>query len=122
MDNKPKKLYVGQKVWVNSGSFYKNEKDLVLATISKVGKKYFYTDTGGYGRENKFDKQTMTEDNGINYKSQVYLDPQDYYEKKEKARLLGFLKKYFIGWDMDDRYNLSLEKLRQIKAIVEGEK
>lgn len=115
MSNNPKNLEVGQEVWVYKNSRYCGS-GIFKREITKVGRKYFYVGVL------KFSLETLIEVEAYSpYKAKVYLSEKEYYDENEMSEIKEFLRRYF-GDLNSHRDELSLEKLRQIKAIVEGEK
>lgn len=110
---------VGQTIYVNIRNMFlpSNEPNLEEFVITKVNTKSFYArrkdSLGGY--EYKFNKKTMTATSlGDIYTA--YLDPNEYWKLVEIEKEKELLRKEII----QEVFNgLDLEKLRQIKAIIE---
>lgn len=86
--------------------------------VKKVGRKYFYLETG-WSKDYPVDKQTLKyEDKTYSHNNfQLYKSPQEIQNKQERDNLLDELRDYF-SWSGNYK-NLSLEQLRQITQIIQ---
>lgn len=106
-----KKIKVGQKVWIKE-AYPGAESNLKEAIVSKVGRKYFELEKQYY---TKFDIEKLIEAGHSNYKSKIYLSPNDYYEEIEHLKLSQEIRKSFSPFGKS-QYTLS--QLRQIAEII----
>lgn len=105
---------VGQKVWVESYSYWR-KREYKEAVVSKVGRKYFYLE----GREReKYDLTTLRDVSDQGYSSIVHLSLQDISDKEEHAALLECIKNEFHRHS-SRRY--TLDQLRKIAEIIHCE-
>jgi hypothetical protein len=118
-----KELKVGQQVWlVNIGNDARNKPSVATpATVTKVGKKYFYV-KGAEGTfyaysEIAFDKKDWHQVTEYSSNVELYETQQEFLDKVEKARICHFI------WDAfeygSNQRNLTLETLRKIKELIE---
>ena len=110
------KLHVGQKLWMVISRPHHKNVEPVEVVISKVGKKYFELED--YHRD-KFDIETLRSVNETNYKNQCYFTLQEILDNREFNRISEQLKNIFVGYNEP---KLTLEQLRKIKDVIEGEK
>lgn len=113
------KFEVGQKVWtlnVNNAA-RRVERKLTERELVKVGRKYFYLKE--YGREIKFDIETLEEFTDYTSDYKVYLDPQDWEDEKTSGELISKIK--LILYPQFRSSGVSLDKLRSIAKILEIE-
>lgn len=108
-------LKEGQTIYlkpINNAARY--NQDIKEVKISKVGRKYF--ETFGYG---KFFIDTLKQNNGNYLPNYVaYTNNQDILDENECLEIYSFIDRYFrYDWG-----GLSLEKMRQIKDIIQSEK
>lgn len=110
------KLTIGQEVFVAAidqrtmryGGLYK-------ATISKVGRDYFYIEERF--RTLKFSTETLKEQTSGNYPHKVYLTEQELLDENEKRMLKERLDSFF-GFS-GSSHSLSLDQLKRIQEIVD---
>ena len=111
------KIEVGQKVWLRDISSYgMRHCDGIKETIvTSVGRVYFQLEC--IPRE-KFSKETLMHHNP-NYTAcyMVYLSETEYADELESKEIHMMLRNSFDGFTP----RLSLETMRKIKSIVEGE-
>jgi hypothetical protein len=115
-------LKVGQMVYVKPvGNRARGIDDIMNhikeTEIVKIGTKYFYLK--GF-RDMKFSIDTMTDslDYGYCRSYVVYTNMQQIIDEKEYYKLLGDIRKLFVEYG---KPNLTLQQLRDIKDIVNGE-
>ena len=111
------KIEVGQKVWLRTFSPYGVRRDdgIKETVITSVGRVYFNLECL---HSEKFLKETLMHHNP-NYSARyrVYLSEAEYADELESQEIHRMLRKSFDGFTP----RLSLETLRKIKSIVEGE-
>lgn len=119
------KLEVGQRVFLEPGiNVARYNKSIREGEILKVGRKYFevglvYKDgTVMKSRPYKYHIEDLTQKTDYCADYNLYLNKQDILDKKEKSRLYMQIEKYFSRWSSNK--DLSLDKLRKIKDILEG--
>lgn len=108
-------LKVGDSVFVVSGVGHQYD-----GVVSKIGRKYFYVNTGRCRADWKFDIETMLE--SCNFRpAKCYLSRADYeqkvFELNQREACLRQLRNVFyykIG-----RSEISTEKLKRICAILD---
>lgn len=104
-----KKIVVGQKVIVLAGRPEKQRE----ATVSKVGKKYFYVDNDKL----KFDMETLFESSEYGQRCRCFLSLQDILDENEQIELSKELRNLVGQYGTS---NISLEKLRKIMEIIKN--
>jgi len=102
---------VGQKILFTQPMFHKNV-GLVSGEIIKVGNKYLYVK--GPFREFKFDRKTLREVNGTNYKGCLYLSKEEYSNEKELTNNMREIIKKISEY----RLELTLEQTREILKVL----
>lgn len=112
-------LKVDQVVYalnINNAATRYNPQLLTPVTIKSIGRKYFYINERlPYCREGKFNIETLFHDS--NYPSyKIYLHSQEWVDEKEIQTINSELRRVFGGCRDSD---LSLSKLRRIKAILD---
>lgn len=114
-------IKVGQEVFVVHATYRSNEApNTSFQTVTRVGKKYFYT-KGQYGtREIKYDIATLVESTESNYKDVAYLKEQDYLDRLEANKIRGEIMNLIGTWGSGLR-EMSLTKLKKIKQLMEKE-
>jgi phosphopantetheine adenylyltransferase len=111
-----KSIEVGQTIYVNIRNiFFPSKPNLTEYVVTKVNRKSFYARRKDSDYEYRFDKKTMkTEFLGEIHTA--YLDPKEYWDKveleKERSALCNEIKKHLN--------NLNIEKLREIKTIIDA--
>ena len=105
------KLEVGQEVWVVNP----DRNVMRYETVTKVGKKYFYT------KETKFELETLREyynstTSSSHWSAMAYITKQEHDNIIEVQLLTRKIKDRFSTYSGP---NLSLEDLRQIMKILE---
>lgn len=103
----------GQEIWIERIKTSGRKATFYKSTITKVGRKFFYAD------DMKFDLKTLAEVSQWSPENFAYIDPQIYYEKFERKESFMFIHRYFNTWGNEKI--IPLEKLRQIKSILEME-
>lgn len=108
-------LKVGDSVFVVTGLAHQYD-----GVVSKIGRKYFYVNTGRCRADWKFDIETMLE--SCNFRpAKFYLSRADYEQKendrKERAACLNRLRDIF--YHRIGRSEISTEKLKRICAILD---
>ena len=110
-DLKNKPPVVGQKVWVcSSAPWSRRTCELFEATVSKVGRKYFFLTERP--RE-KYDLKTLSQVTKRSYKNKIYIKKQDFFDKQESQKLFDEIKQAFNG-----KLQYSLPQLREIAEII----
>jgi len=106
-------LKVGQEIFLKSTPYSKPE--IVKATISKIGRKYFEVTPRYLGR---YFLDTMIHDDG-NYsaKYKAYTSLEE-IEKEEKRRELGNKISSFFKYGATGK--LTLDQLEQIQSIIDA--
>lgn len=121
MDNK-KRLSVGLKVClkpIGRNAKYRGNADLVEYEVKKVGKKYFevWRDEFKYGVL-KFEIDNLKEVVTAERDWEFYFSKQDYEDKMEYKELINELT-YLMGRGFETcMKEISLDKLRKIKEII----
>ena len=114
-------MEVGQKVWLEPwGNSARNNQEIKQGEVIKIGRKY-YTVIVGKWQELVYEIQTNKHKNdGYNNGGyHIYFSQEQLELKKEKEELHEFMRKFFdYGYGLNIR-NLSIEKLREIKQIIE---
>lgn len=109
-------LTVGQTVYIEPvGDAARYGTDIIETKISKIGKKYIETEK--FGEMYKFnisDGKQKDTGYGYGYDYILYLSRSEVENKREKGSLLSYFNR--CNWY---RLNLTLDKLRRIKAIIE---
>ena len=107
-------LFVGQTVWYKELQRRSGDKhELVETKISKIGKKYFETETKWLGR---FYIDTMKHDAGqYSARYQVYLNKEQHENGIEADKIYSELRNIFSSYG---KPTLELSKLRAILSIV----
>lgn len=107
-------LFVGQTVWYKELQRRSGDKhELVETKISKIGKKYFETETKWLGR---FYIDTMKHDAGqYSARYQVYLNKEQHENEIEADKIYSELRNIFSSYG---KPTLELSKLRAILSIV----
>lgn len=109
-------LYVGQTVYIRpAGNAARSNKNIIETKISKIGKKYIETEH--FGDRNKFNISDGKEKDtgyGHGYDYILYLTRQEIEDEKEEGALLSHFN--CCNWY---RFNLTLDQLRRVKAIIE---
>lgn len=110
---------VGQTLYslnVNNAARDKEQK-LTPVTVTKVGRKYFACrPIDSTWRETQYSIETWREKTKYSPDSQLYVSPQELEDEKEAANISKEIQKAFeYGYN---RRDVSLDALRQIKAII----
>lgn len=109
-------LTVGQTVYIEPvGNAARYGTDIIETKISKIGKKYIETEK--FGEMYKFnisDGKQKDTGYGYGYDYILYLSRSEVENKQEKGSLLSYFNR--CNWY---RLNLTLDKLRRIKAIID---
>ena len=109
-------LKKGQNVWVVTSNNRGHEDLITEGKIIGIGRKYFTIDA--FNGDKFFIETLKIDAGGYTSHTKVYLDIQVYYDEKEKQLILSFISESF-SWH--SKQKLSLDKLRQIKQIIESE-
>jgi len=118
MRPKPK---VGQILYsLNVGNAARHtEQKLTPVVVKNVGSKYFKAgQDGGDWSNRKYFIDSWEENSNYSTTSVLYEAEQEWLSEKEKAELFVLIRNRF-GWDAEKK--ITLEKLRAIKKILEGE-
>ena len=108
------RLVVGQTVWLQEISHrVSNDKNLIEAKVTSVGRKYFQVDPKWYGR---FYVDSLLHDAG-NYspRYKVYLSKKQYEESIEIQKLSTEIRNKIGQYGT---INLPIEKLRAISELL----
>ncbi len=112
-------IKVGQQVYVvKPKRSHHDTESSGYETVTKVGNKYFYTDTGDDFWAKKFELETLREAGETNYRCSAYLTEEEY--AKEKA--LAYAWKEFQNTTRSLLFkpkHLTLEKLNILNSILE---
>jgi hypothetical protein len=110
------KLQVGQTVYVEPiGNMRRSSAGIREATITKIGNKYFELDQKHYGR---FHIESLVQDGGQFIANYQCFRSMEAIERRDKEKeLRDYLKGYFSPYK---NCNLPLEKMQQIKSIIEN--
>lgn len=110
-----KKPKVGQTVY-----FYRNDnaKEAEELEVTKVGRKYFYCGNSRPWKEERAFHLSDWKEKNWPYSGVVYPSKQARRDEMEAAQICRDMENYFQYGG--PRNKISLEKLRQIKAIVES--
>lgn len=115
---KRSELNVGQTVYIKPvGNAVGDNSDIIETKISKIGTKYIETEC--FGDRTKFnisDGKEKDKGYGYGYDYILYLTKQEIENKKERQELLRNLH---YDWY---RYDLTLDQLRSINAIIDDGK
>lgn len=106
-------MKVGDIVWVQPVEPRQNIP-YYEAKVIKVGNKYFEVEQT-YGRQVKYELETLRESGDTNYRNIVYLSEQDILDEKEFNSLSKIIR------DKIDRYGklpFTLDQLRRINNIL----
>ena len=106
---KNNKITIGQKVYLFDGT---------ELTVSKVGKKYFHTNSSGY-RERKFVIEELYEIKDYGKFEKVFLSKEDLGNEKLRITLSNTLENQFGQYGQ--KRNLSLDQLKRIVNILNEE-
>lgn len=114
-------MQIGDKVYlkpVNNKARNGNEK-IEEYLIKKVGRKYFEVWDGIYDFSSiKFNLETKTQVTNYSPDWELYFSKQEILDEQECNQLTKIIRNKFTGWG---KVNLSLEQLRSIKKIIDGE-
>lgn len=116
-----KKPKVGQTLYsLNTGNAARNcEQKLTPVNVSRVGRKYFYCIQGDSARETKYKLEDWKESTNYCCDSVLYESRQEREDEEERTRLKDKAREYFGAFGA--RKPVTLEKLRKIVKILEGE-
>jgi len=106
------KLVVGQKVFLKK-TYRHNEPNIRETTVTKVGKKYFEIE----GSWDKFHLSGGLIKSEYTPQEKVYESMEAIKEEDERSSLVTYLSRNINSWELS---KLSLEKLKNIKAIIES--
>jgi hypothetical protein len=112
----PKDFAIGQQLWyVPNDRRWRSPR---YVTVEKIGRKWVQTN---YGR---FDPAEMWEgsfaiDTGVGLASRLWLTKEAWEYEQQRSELCKELSSKLDSWRGEYR-NASLEKLQQVKAIMEG--
>lgn len=112
---KRSELRIGQTVYIEPvGNAARNGKDIIETKISKIGTKYIETERfGDIIKFNISDGKEKDTGYGYGYDYILHLTKQEIEDENERQELLGDLH---YDWY---RFNLTLDQLRRIKAIID---
>lgn len=121
-----RKPVVGETLYrLSVGNAARLEPDrLIPVIVTSVGRKYFtctpekLKDSPHMGRQ--FHLESWREKTDISASYELFEDPQEYHDRKESQSIWDQCRNIFTGWK--DRSSLSLDQLRQIKAIIDSGK
>lgn len=121
-----KKFVKGQEVWLElTGNLAKNlsgDNQVISGEVLSVGTKYVHVQpNGGYGRPTKFDIKSLHEIGDWTGNYSLYLSKQDILDKRESRKLNHRLFDKFSR-SHGNNFNLSLDQLRRIVAILDEDK
>jgi hypothetical protein len=112
-----KTIEVGQTIYVNiRNMFLRSEPKLEEYVVTKVNTKSFYARPKDSSYEIRFNRKTMKSTSSLGDCYTAYINPNEYWDKVklEKEKLL-------LRTEITKSLNeLSIEKLRQIKAIIDA--
>lgn len=117
------KLTIGQTIYsLNIGNAAINcEQKLTPVKVTKIGRKYFTVVKEGWEKYTSSHKQyyinTWRENTIYSPNSQLYLSKQDWADDKEYKELRKNIENIFRYYT---NQNLTLNKLREIKKIIES--
>lgn len=109
----PETIKKGQKLFLVICN-RKSAAEIRETTVVSCGHKYFSV----HGWPNKFLVESHREVTQYSSYAYIYMDKQKYFDEKEHSQTLAFLQKTF-DWHNSIGKKLPLEKLRQIKQIIE---
>lgn len=108
-------MKVGQEIWLRYNGIDRRVDRLPEKhTITKVGNKYFYINQ--YGRERKFEINTLMEITETNYGRKAYLSLEEINLEDERNLIIKHLRDIFGIYGITNKY--SIDQLRRIKEIL----
>lgn len=115
MESLKGKIKIGQTIYIKSSSNYKEgQRDIKIATISKIGSKYFQI-MESYKGYNEFSLETGLMKTNTNYRYKAYLTIKEIEDLEEHLILSRKIKREFDSFG-NSKY--SLEQLREIAKII----
>ncbi len=110
-------LKVGQTVYFRATRY----SDASSATITKIGRQYFYALKDKHSNERKIAIEEMREYiPNYGWGASVYLSQNAILEEDEANKLLSLIRKQFDHYYRPEIAELNLDQLRKIWQIIKG--
>lgn len=105
----------GQKAWVILSG---RNNDVNEVEVTKVGTKWITVNLG-YGREIRFESDTLMQEIGYGARGMMYLSLQDIEDEKEFTKLSTRTQQQFGSYSTSHRKKLTLDQMRRIVSIID---